>query len=968
MLLAVLAAGGVFAWRSTSGGTATAPAVASKKTARQPSATSPASADTDSDQPAAAEPEKPAKKPRRTRPATPESDPPATANADALDLRTAIGGHKQKFPVNLPALITPEAPWSFEGKALVYAPEGNNGHGRLDIPVIPPREYVLTAIISRRDEGEIDFGLPSGATRFAVAIDGWHGTTSAHLIDGVDGSKNAAAHQGWVTTIGQEHQFTIVVRSAGVAIYCDGQPCFKFHGDPQRLGGVDTLVDDGPFDSSAAKALLLGGLAGSYTIRDMQFRSLSGEQPEFISPSGTQLATATPAAKPDDSQPPTNNDGNPVPTQPAAPQPPTTPAAQPPAVMVAPDSPPQPMNTPRAPLAPPAGNEPNRPLRVLQERSDHVSYVAVSPDGHWAAWGGFNNVNSIADLRKNTMVDPPQVRENVTDVAFLPDGVNLLGVTYSGAFAWNIETHELRQVGAFTRVAGSSMQIVASSGTAYATAENHSASVFATNNAALLFRPDEIAGDVYRMGLSPRGRFMLTSGFIRIQQNNMQAQTGFSKVYDVKARRELPCDRQVASDSSCIAALTDDGKMVVTGSFPGHSFALLDLVGNTVLKTVNLEGNERISSLAISTDGKRVLAGLSAGSLNVYNLPGGELATTLIGHHGSVFHVAISADGRLAISADSTGGVLLWRLAATRRFNTRTAAVAKLPSDDAQKQATKTLREAFAAELGKARKAADKVALAEKMLLEAENSHSEPEKYALACEARDLARGGGDPAMYLQAMDLLYQTFDIDLAEQMPADVEALAKNPLTNPVREQFAEGLLPVTERLAGDEKYDAANRVLAVAASVARKIKNPPLNKTIAARQADLKEQTAQAATIKTAAATLRDHPDDPAANLALGKFHCLLKNDWEAGLPYLAKASDATLQSAANLEIAKPVTSADQSQLGDAWYAIAESAGKRDKAKYFAHAVTWYRLAVPGLDGLASVKVKKRIAELTESEEK
>ena len=44
-------------------------------------------------------------------------------------------------------------------------------------------------------------------------------------------------------------------------------------------------------------------------------------------------------------------------------------------------------------------------------------------------------------------------------------------------------------------------------------------------------------------------------------------------------------------------------------------------------------------------------------------------------------------------------------------------------------------------------------------------------------------------------------------------------------------------------------------------------------------------------------LKTNPDDPQANLALGRYRCFAKGDWEAGLPLLAKSGDAALASLA-----------------------------------------------------------------------
>ncbi len=40
-------------------------------------------------------------------------------------------------------------------------------------------------------------------------------------------------------------------------------------------------------------------------------------------------------------------------------------------------------------------------------------------------------------------------------------------------------------------------------------------------------------------------------------------------------------------------------------------------------------------------------------------------------------------------------------------------------------------------------------------------------------------------------------------------------------------------------------------------------------------------------------LKESPDDPAANLAVGSYLCFNKDQWERGLPMLAKGSDPAL---------------------------------------------------------------------------
>jgi len=72
-------------------------------------------------------------------------------------------------------------------------------------------------------------------------------------------------------------------------------------------------------------------------------------------------------------------------------------------------------------------------------------------------------------------------------------------------------------------------------------------------------------------------------------------------------------------------------------------------------------------------------------------------------------------------------------------------------------------------------------------------------------------------------------------------------------------------------------------------------------------------------KQANTTLAKKPDDPEANFTAGKYLCLVKGDWDKGLPLLAKGSDAKLKELAQKELAGPKDAAEQAAVGDGWWA-------------------------------------------------
>lgn len=51
------------------------------------------------------------------------------------------------------------------------------------------------------------------------------------------------------------------------------------------------------------------------------------------------------------------------------------------------------------------------------------------------------------------------------------------------------------------------------------------------------------------------------------------------------------------------------------------------------------------------------------------------------------------------------------------------------------------------------------------------------------------------------------------------------------------------------------------------------------------------------VKKAELKLAEKPDDPEANLTLGKYLAFVKGDWEGAIPHLSMGSDAILKAAA-----------------------------------------------------------------------
>ncbi len=133
-------------------------------------------------------------------------------------------------------------------------------------------------------------------------------------------------------------------------------------------------------------------------------------------------------------------------------------------------------------------------------------------------------------------------------------------------------------------------------------------------------------------------------------------------------------------------AISADGVRTVTGDEGGTvqvrgpaSGPLPNNVCGHPPKPLVLSGHRgRVSSVAVSADGRRIVSGGIDGTIRVWDAVTGKEVRTLTGHAGPVLSVAVSADGGRIVSGSADGTVKVWDAAAglmKRTLTTDTDAV-----------------------------------------------------------------------------------------------------------------------------------------------------------------------------------------------------------------------------------------------------------------------------------------------------
>jgi hypothetical protein len=300
--------------------------------------------------------------------------------------------------------------------------------------------------------------------------------------------------------------------------------------------------------------------------------------------------------------------------------------------------------------------------------------------------------------------------------------------------------------------------------------------------------------------------------------------------------------------------------------------------------------------------------------------------------------------------------------------SSKTSSKPPIPEAAAQAAALAEVRKIHRDELDKAQEPAKKKALARSLLKEAAETQDEPViRYVLLGQARDLAVSVGDSELLRDVLDETAKYYDVNAQEQLIAILNDVAESRIGTGGKKELARGALEAAEECIVQHDYDAALKLARAAQGMAMG-RDTTLSKQAGDLAKTVPRLRQEYERFQQAAKVLADDPDNSAANLAQGKYYCLVQNTpeaWKKGLPMLAKGNDEKLKTLAEAELAlsrsKPVAG-DMFNLAEQWYDVARSGEESAQESFRSRAAFWYKKAIPNLQGFKEKKAKLRLSEL------
>ena len=211
-------------------------------------------------------------------------------------------------------------------------------------------------------------------------------------------------------------------------------------------------------------------------------------------------------------------------------------------------------------------------------------------------------------------------------------------------------------------------------------------------------------------------------------------------------------------------------------------------------------------------------------------------------------------------------------------------------------------KEAYGPKYAAAATSEKKRALAEELLQKAGESRNDlPTHFTLLRLARDIAAGAGDARLALRAVDELDATYNIE-SSAMRMDVLTRAAENARDPEDHQEIAGMaMGLMREAVCKEDFAALVRLGLIAQAEARKSGNEGLVKRAVGWMTTAKDAETLHAEFDNAQSRLTEKPTDPYASMVVGKYLCVVKGDWNGGLPKLVQGSDKALGGVASMDL-------------------------------------------------------------------
>ncbi|MEC8553931.1 MAG: DUF1559 domain-containing protein [Planctomycetota bacterium] len=229
-----------------------------------------------------------------------------------------------------------------------------------------------------------------------------------------------------------------------------------------------------------------------------------------------------------------------------------------------------------------------------------------------------------------------------------------------------------------------------------------------------------------------------------------------------------------------------------------------------------------------------------------------------------------------------------------------------------------------------------------------------------------LAIRGADANLSLQLLNELENRFVLDLDEYESEMFDGLLGKKGSLRLELNKASVLIPILENLVlqniVEDDYRRADKNLGYGLAAVRHMNDRETNYKWKVMRERVEEGKKRFPRVAKHISTLESDPENPEANLAVGWYFCIVKENWAKGASMLAKSKDRELRALALLEIQQDANFGRHVTLGDGWWDYGQK--QKDETLVFEatmkRARFWYLSASENLpDGLDRIRANNRL---------
>jgi WD40 repeat protein len=321
-------------------------------------------------------------------------------------------------------------------------------------------------------------------------------------------------------------------------------------------------------------------------------------------------------------------------------------------------------------------------IRTFTGHSGGVASVAISPDGKYILSGSHDKILKLWELASGKKIRTIITghTNSIKTVVFSPDGKYALSGGGQTLILWEVSSgKEIRTFS--TGLEDGYRSIDGLDGTYFEELNSVAFSrdgkyALAGNYGEALKLWDLASGKDVRTfkghgGFDAYGALNGTVNSITISPDGKYALSGSSdktlKLWDLASGKEI---RTFAGHSKSVdsVAIVPDGMYVLFGSHNYNKLNIWDITSGKEIRTFTTGG---VRSVAISPDGKYALSVGNDNTLKLWHLASGKEIRTFTGH-SYVSSVAISPDSKYALSGSYSNTLKLWDLASGKEIRTFT--------------------------------------------------------------------------------------------------------------------------------------------------------------------------------------------------------------------------------------------------------------------------------------------------------